>query len=205
MEREQLGTEVLWREWDQAWTQSRHLETMRSQYLGFFFTALLATIAIVAGQAFNDSLSSSASLASFSGLTLGLNVLAAFLYLAVVRMNAVLWFYMQVIFRIRAELASRADPPMELEFLNLLPTPPRGRVSTVAKAILGSAVVVAPVALAAGFMRAITLDGTSRFVLVTSLIATLASLMIAGLVVWGQMPDNSIEYAKKTAVEDEGA
>ena len=30
-----------WRIWDQAWEQSRHLEVLRGQYLGFFFTAVL--------------------------------------------------------------------------------------------------------------------------------------------------------------------
>lgn len=34
------------REWDQAWNHYRHLESARSQYLGFFFTVLLASVGL---------------------------------------------------------------------------------------------------------------------------------------------------------------
>lgn len=39
----------LLREWEQAWNHYRHLESSRSQYVGFFFTVLLATISIAIG------------------------------------------------------------------------------------------------------------------------------------------------------------
>ena len=42
--------------WEQVWAHSRHLETMRSQYLGFFFTAALAVAAIAAKDLAKDGL-----------------------------------------------------------------------------------------------------------------------------------------------------
>ena len=37
------------REWEQAWNQYRHIESTRSQYLGFFFTVLVASISVAIG------------------------------------------------------------------------------------------------------------------------------------------------------------
>jgi len=39
------GDELLTREFDQAWNHYRHLESLRSQYLGFFFTLTIGTAA----------------------------------------------------------------------------------------------------------------------------------------------------------------
>jgi hypothetical protein len=37
------------REWEQAWIHYRHLESTRTQYLGCFFTVLLASIGLSIG------------------------------------------------------------------------------------------------------------------------------------------------------------
>lgn len=79
--------------WEQVWAHSRHLETMRSQYLGFFFTAALAVTAIAAKDLADDGLKTSGSLIAFSALMLGLEVLTAFLLLAVKRIGDVLSQY----------------------------------------------------------------------------------------------------------------
>lgn len=77
-------------EWEQSWIQSRHLETMRGQYLGFFFTAVLGVTAIAGPGLIDDSLRTTGSLQILAALALGLQTLTGFLYLAVTRINAVL-------------------------------------------------------------------------------------------------------------------
>jgi heme/copper-type cytochrome/quinol oxidase subunit 4 len=88
-------------EWDEAWAQSRHLETMRGQYLGFFFTVVLGVTAIAGPRLAKDSLRSADALLILAALALGLQVLSGFLYLAIVRLNAVLAYYLKIIFAIR--------------------------------------------------------------------------------------------------------
>jgi hypothetical protein len=48
MSTEMLRTVLILREWDEAWTHSRHLEDLRRHYLSFFFTALLGVTAFSA-------------------------------------------------------------------------------------------------------------------------------------------------------------
>lgn len=194
MSNRNLGDELVWREWDEAWTHSRHLESMRSQYLGFFFTALLAVTAVIASRVVKDALHSPGSLLAFAGLVLGLDALAAFLYLAVVRINEVRWYYDQIIFKIREEIGSNYSTPVDLTSLRLPPVPPRGRVSTVAKTVLGTAVVGCPIALIAAVVRAATVDPVSGLTVAICCVAVVFSLTIAGLVVWAMKPDSSIDY-----------
>ena len=57
----------LLREWDQAWDHYRHLESTRSQYLGFFFTVLVASTGLAVGLL--KDVSSSAQATVVFGLT----------------------------------------------------------------------------------------------------------------------------------------
>ena len=74
-------------EWEQSWVHYRHLESMRGQYLGFFFSAVLGVTAVAGPQLIDDSLRTAGSLAVVATLLAGLQTLAAFLYLAVARIN----------------------------------------------------------------------------------------------------------------------
>ncbi len=44
-----LKLDHLTREWEQAWNHYRHLESGRVQYLGFFFTAVVASVGLTVG------------------------------------------------------------------------------------------------------------------------------------------------------------
>lgn len=46
---DQTRKQQLIREWEQAWNHNRHLESTRSQYLGFFFTVTLASVSVSIG------------------------------------------------------------------------------------------------------------------------------------------------------------
>jgi len=116
------GDEFTLREWEQAWAHTRHLETMRSQYLGFFFTAVLGVTALAGPRLADDSLRTSGDLLTLATLALALELLTGFLYLAVVRMNKVLGFYSKQIETISRWMLSNgaaldltsfitADPP----------------------------------------------------------------------------------------------
>ena len=91
------GDEFTLHEWEQAWAHTRHLETMRGQYLGFFFTAVLGVTALAGPRLADDSLRSSGDLLTLAVLVMALELLTGFLYLAVVRVNKVLGFYLKQI------------------------------------------------------------------------------------------------------------
>jgi len=95
--------DLIWKSWDEAWAQSRHLESMRSQYLGFFFTVLLAAAVFAIREGIKGEwLSSSALLLPFV-LALGVELLAAVLLAFVRRIGEVLVYYTRVIAAIRDE------------------------------------------------------------------------------------------------------
>jgi len=87
--------------WDEVWAHSRHLETMRSQYLGFFFTAVLAVTAIAAKDLAANGMRTTGSLVAFAALMLGVEVLTAFMLLAVKRIGHVLGEYRKSVLAIR--------------------------------------------------------------------------------------------------------
>jgi hypothetical protein len=100
--------------WDEVWAHSRHLETMRSQYLGFFFTAVLAVTAIAAKDLAADGLRTTGSLVAFSALMLGLEVLTAFMLLAIRRIGHVLGEYRKAVFQIRDAAPQSTEPWAQL-------------------------------------------------------------------------------------------
>jgi hypothetical protein len=142
--------------WDEVWAHSRHLETMRSQYLGFFFTAVLAVTAIAAKELAGDGLRTTGSLIAFSALMLGLEVLAAFLLLAVKRIGRVLGDYRQSVFAIRdasrdrtaawARLPGSADSYL-------------GSTQGAAESVLYASLVVFLAALVGGAVRSHVIGG----------------------------------------------
>jgi hypothetical protein len=92
------------RAWDQAWEHSRHLETLRGQYLGFFFAAVLGALAITSGDLASQDPASSGSSAFAAGVALVLQVLAASLLFAVRRLGGVMQHYEAVRAEIRDEV-----------------------------------------------------------------------------------------------------
>ena len=186
-----LGKAFTLREWDEAWAQSRHLETMRGQYVGFFFTALLAVIAFSANQTADDSLRSSGSLLTVSALAYGLQLLSAFLYLAVVRINKVLFHYSQIIYSIRDQVDHGHSPPLDLGLHRRPPTTTRGelkyRLKTtqgVSELVLLFGVVGLPVLLATTVLRAATVGHMPTTALGLCALAFGASLGTCGLCGW---------------------
>ncbi len=163
MDREATARDVLNRECEQAWAQSRHLETMRSQYLGFFFTAVLAVVALAGPRVADAGLRTSASLATIAALAFGLHLLSAFLFLAVRRMNVVLNHYTKRIISLALEL--KAGLPIRQPNQGAVRPPVEAadapRVSRLAspsgssRDYLAAGVVVFPFVLAASLAAAI--------------------------------------------------
>jgi hypothetical protein len=89
--------EVRWRLWEQAWAQSRHVESMRSQYLGFYFVVAVATGGVVAKQLVDGGTDSEASALVWASAGVVLDVVTAFVLLAVLRFGEVLTAYSQTI------------------------------------------------------------------------------------------------------------
>jgi hypothetical protein len=79
--------------WEQSWSQLRHLESMRSQYLGFFFSIVLGVTALAGPRLADDSLRSSGDLLTVATLIVSVELLAGFLYISVVRVNGVMGHY----------------------------------------------------------------------------------------------------------------
>ena len=142
--------------WDQAWSHSRHLETMRSQYLGFFFTAVLAVTAIAAKELADDGLGTTGSLIAFVSLMLGLEAVASFLLLAVKRIGDVLDGYRTSILTIRDQ--SRESTAAWAQ----LPGASESRLGSTqgaAEAVLYAALVVFLFALLGGAIRSHVVGG----------------------------------------------
>ena len=148
--------ELKWRAWDQAWEQSRHLETMRSQYLGFFFTVALGASVFGGKQIADDALGTPGSMVLLCALALGLEFLAGVLLLGVMRIGEVLGHYLGVIVAIQSEVAAGTSPPW-------LKLPPRreGWRSThrAAQIAFGAALAAMPFAILAALIRSVTVDG----------------------------------------------
>jgi hypothetical protein len=153
-------------QWDEAWAHYRHLETMRGQFLGFFFAALLGLTAFAANEVADDALATSGSLVAFSAVTLGLDLLAVTLLLALVRIGEVLAHYQKIILAIEREIRGRLDPAVTEGWPEL----PRGSASTgfvsslrstqgAAEAVLKLAVLALPLGLIATALRSATVGG----------------------------------------------
>lgn len=157
----QGDTELKNKIWEQAWSHSRHLESMRSQYLGFYFTAVLAVTAVTAKELAGGGLKTTGALIAFSALVLGLEALAAFLLMAIKRIGFVLGSYRKSVLAIKNSLPGGDESWADL------PGPATNRlVSTqgAAEAVLYASLVVFCGALVAGAVRSGTVGGTTQIV-----------------------------------------
>jgi hypothetical protein len=189
------ATAYLMREWEQAWAHSRHLEATRGQYLGFFFTAILGVIAIAGPRLADDSFGSSSSLLILAALAMGLQFLSAFLYLAVIRLNAVLSYYLKIIFVIRNKMIPASQAVIDLAPLARPPDPvrPWAGTSNVAENVLKFGLIGFPVVLLATVVRAI--DATSWSTTTFFCIAALGVVLLTGLRVrFGYLSEGDEEY-----------
>ena len=180
METEQ-GVEFTMREWEQVWAHTRHLETMRGQYLGFFFTAVLGVAALAGPRLATDSLRGSGELLTVAALTVGLELLSGFLYLAVTRLNEVLRYYMKLTVAIR-EWMLQNGAAFNLGDFTTPPPPPRpwAGASGIARGVVKAGLVGFPLISMGVIARSIDLSG---FSLVTWF-CVIALLMNFGIVVW---------------------
>lgn len=172
------NAEFTMREWEQAWAHTRHLESMRGQYLGFFFTAVLGVTAIAGPSLADDSLRSPASLLTVSTLALGLQLTTGFIYLAVVRLNEVLGYYLRIILVIKAwmlsngaaaDLGPYATPPK--------PARPWAGTSGVSERVLQVGLSVFPLVLIGTLMRSIDRGGASVTTLACAMAAVLGAVV----------------------------
>lgn len=96
--------------WSEAYSHSRHLESMRSQYLGFFFTVLVAVVALSGNALVTKGINSASAVVLALGLLTAVNGLAGFLLFAVVRLGTVLLYYQRMAWAIADDLAGSAPP-----------------------------------------------------------------------------------------------
>jgi hypothetical protein len=189
--------EFTMREWEQAWSHTRHLESMRAQYLGFFFTAVLGVTAIAGPRLADDSLRTPSSLLTVAILALGLQLLSGFLYLAILRMNEVLGYYLKIILAIKSWMLSRgaeldlsqyAEPPR--------PSRPWAGTSGAAQRVLQVGLVGFPVALIGTFTRSVDVTGFSMTTVTcaAALAAALATALVAML--GSATPTSGVEGAR---------
>jgi hypothetical protein len=169
-------------EWEQSWIQFRHLETMRGQYLGFFFTAVLGVTAIAGPGLIEDSLRTTGSLQVLAALTLSLQALTGFLYLAVTRINAALAFHQRRIFAIRDVMIPASSAIVDLSLFARPPTPPKdwARTSGVATHVLNLGLMAFPIVLAGALARSTQVSGLS--VTTVSCLVGLLVGVVVGLV-----------------------
>ena len=129
-------------EYQQAWDHSRHLETIRGQYLGFFFTVALGSAAVaipIVGAALNNRV----RLLMFSGFLTVFFLLTSLIYISVVKFGLILGQYQRGIHLIRDYLYAESNTPEDLiqwmrfrELRNPLVTSRLFSVQTAAERIL---------------------------------------------------------------------
>jgi hypothetical protein len=88
-----MGEILLSHEFEQAWQHYRQNETLRSQYLGYFFALVLGSAAFGAQTVRSRALSSPVSLILFEVFLLTLALLSCFVYLGVRRAGIALAHY----------------------------------------------------------------------------------------------------------------
>lgn len=115
MELDRKAASLMIREFDQAWQHYRHIETTRNQYLGFFFTAILASLGLLAS-ILDDVSAVTEPMKALSSLAIGwvLFVLSYFLFTSVLKMGAVLEGYEHIMGTAREyfyEVADKDETP----------------------------------------------------------------------------------------------
>lgn len=165
------------REWEEAWAHTRHLESMRGQYLGFFFTAVLGVTAIAGPSLANGSLRGSSSLLTVAALAVGLQLLSGFLYLAIIRINEVLGYYLKIILTIKAWMSNSGA--VDLGPYAETPRPPRSWAGTsgVSQRVLQVGLIGFPIVLIGTVVRSVEVTGLSAttFACSTALVVALAA------------------------------
>jgi hypothetical protein len=179
-------------EWDQAWNQVRHFETMRGQWLGFFFTAVLGVTAIAGPRLHADS---SRSVLVIAVLALVLEAWSAALYLAVARLNEVHRYNDKIIFAIRDKTVESPPAAVDISAYRRPPSPPRqgwaGNLASTKGAsqlVLILGVDLFAFALIADLVRAATLATVSVPAVALCSLASCAGIAIAGFCVWARHP-----------------
>jgi hypothetical protein len=194
-EAEVEGADYVMREWEQAWAHSRHLETTRGQYLGFFFTAVLGVTAIAGPRLADDAFGSPSSLTILAVLLLGLLSLNAFLYLAVIHLNAVLSYYLRIIFLIRKTMIPASQENVDLTPVERPPDPvrPWAGTSNVAENVLRAGLITFPIVLAGTAVRSADLLGWSTTTLFCAA-AFVVGFLVALRVRFGTLAERNTEY-----------
>jgi hypothetical protein len=175
-------------EWDQAWNQVRHFETMRGQWLGFFFTAVLGVIAIVAPRLDTGT---SKAVVVIAILAVVFETWSAALYLAVARLNEVHRYNDHIIFAIRDATISSPPAAVDLTWYRRPPAPPRGgRLGSLATTKSASELVVLfgvylfTATLAANLADASTASKVSTGATAIAAVATGVGVLIAVFCGW---------------------
>lgn len=189
------GSAYAMREWEQAWAHSRHLEIMRGQYLGFFFTAVLGVTAIAGPRLAEDSFRSPSSLLILAALVVGMQCLTAFLYLAVIRLNAVLSYYLRIIFVIRNTMIPASSGVVDLTPLQRPPdlVRPWAGTSNVAENVLRLGLVGFLLVLVGTMVRALNLLGWTTTTIFCS-VALATGLLVALRVRFGTLAERDGEH-----------
>lgn len=93
-------------EYAQAWEHYRHTETQRLQYLGFFFTVALGSVALAVPLIADSGLASSAKILVAGLFAMTFQTTTYFIFVSVHRFGAVLDFYLAAMTALRAERAA---------------------------------------------------------------------------------------------------
>jgi hypothetical protein len=198
MSTEMLRTVLILREWDEAWTHSRHLEDLRRHYLSFFFTALLGVTAFSASYLARRQLSPSGSVVTISALGLCLQMLSAYLYLAIHRVNVVLDHYLEVVGKIRDQLRLDGSSPVDLGEHRHIPLPQReerlGRLILWhgSEALLVLAAGIFGAILTGNVIRAALLAEVSSISVIISACAVVLGVWVCLFVYWLLHPSSWI-------------
>jgi hypothetical protein len=180
------------REWEQAWAHTRHLETMRGQYLGFFFTAVLGVTVVAGPRLADDSLRTPGDLLTVAALALGLELLSGFLYLAVSRLNTVLGNYQAQVESISTWMFENgAALDLALQVTATPPPRPWSGASGIARSVLKSGLLGLPFLSAGVLVRSIDLSGLSA----VSWCCGLAVAASVGVLVWVWLGSNAPKRA----------
>lgn len=194
-------------EWTQAWNQVRHFETMRGQWLGFFFTVTIGVLAFAGPRVDSND---SQSLAMVAVIALTLEVFSCALYLVVSRLNEVHTYNDSIIYETRRRM-NEVSKLFAGKVSAFPPDPPRrgraGNIGTTKGAseyvLWGSAVVFVAL-LAATAVRAWTAAGiTGAAECWCLLTATVSVLLVVGTT-WLRFPGRtSSTFDEPAGADDE--
>jgi hypothetical protein len=176
---------VRWRLWEQAWAQSRHVESMRSQYLGFYFVVAVATGGVVAKQLADGGTDSDASALVWASAGVALDVITAFVLLAVLRFGEVLTAYSQTIWIILEQAEKDA---FNQELIDTLPRHSVAQAGPLLRSTHGAVLGAMRVSLAGlpllTALVLIKLDGLSGATAALCVVAVVLTLVVSAYGSW---------------------